>query len=100
MEFLLSYSGFCGIVYPTKVDISMGMKCANCKKGSMYGHNVSHAKNRTKKKFKPNLHYTKVVIGGTSKRVRLCTKCLRMYKRSIQSELIDTVNISSSVATV
>lgn len=58
-----------------------GMKCANCGKGVMYGHNVSHAKNRTQKIFKPNLHATKVVINGTSRKMRLCTKCLRMYKK-------------------
>ncbi|CAN5204772.1 hypothetical protein BH11PAT1_BH11PAT1_1800 [soil metagenome] len=61
--------------------MSTGMKCANCGKGVMYGHNVSHAKNRTRKIFKPNLHATRVVVDGTSKRMRLCTKCLRMYKK-------------------
>ncbi len=78
----------------------MGMKCANCGKGSMYGHNVSHAKNRTKKKFKPNLHMAKVVVNGTSKRVRLCTKCLRMYKRSLQDQVVSEVSNSSPVATI
>lgn len=58
----------------------MGMKCTNCSKGVLYGHNVSHAKNRTRKIFKPNLHSTKVKIGPNLKRVKLCTKCLRMYK--------------------
>jgi large subunit ribosomal protein L28 len=55
----------------------MAMKCANCGKGVMIGHNVSHAKNRTRKVFKPNLHAARMVIGGTSRRVKLCTKCLR-----------------------
>lgn len=59
----------------------MGMKCANCGKGVMYGHNVSHSKRRTRKIFKPNLHETRVQIGGTSRRVKLCTKCLRTYRR-------------------
>lgn len=58
-----------------------GMKCANCGKGVMYGHNVSHAKNRTQKIFKPNLHTARVTINGGTKKMRLCTKCLRMYKR-------------------
>lgn len=61
--------------------MSMGMKCANCGKGVMYGHNVSHAKNRTKRLFMPNLHPAKVVIGGVMKRVKLCVKCLRMLKK-------------------
>lgn len=63
----------------------MGMKCANCGKGVMYGHNVSHAKNRTRKLFKPNLHSARITIGGTSKRLRLCTKCLRMLKKATRS---------------
>ena len=43
----------------------------------MIGHNVSHAKNRTRKIFKPNLHPAKITVDGTTMRVRLCTKCLR-----------------------
>ncbi|HEV2339925.1 MAG TPA: 50S ribosomal protein L28 [Patescibacteria group bacterium] len=58
----------------------MGKKCMNCGKGVMYGHNVSHAKNRTRKIFKPNLHVSRVMIGGHMKRIKLCTKCLRMMK--------------------
>ena len=48
----------------------------------MYGHNVSHAKNRTRKIFKPNLHSTKIAVNGAFKRVRLCTKCQRVLKVS------------------
>ncbi|HCS78193.1 TPA: 50S ribosomal protein L28, partial [Patescibacteria group bacterium] len=36
--------------------MAKGMKCANCGKGIMIGHRVSHAKNRTRRIFKPNLH--------------------------------------------
>lgn len=59
----------------------MGMKCANCGKGVMYGHNVSHSKRRTRKIFKPNLHAVRVSFGGNKRRMRLCTKCLRMYRK-------------------
>lgn len=60
--------------------MATGMKCFNCGKGIMIGHNVSHAKNRTRKIFKPNLHPARIVVGGTPMKVRLCTKCLRMVK--------------------
>ena len=63
--------------------MSSGLKCANCGKGVMYGHNVSHAKNRTKRLFKPNLHSARIVIDGIGKRVRLCAKCLRMLKKKM-----------------
>ncbi|MBI2049568.1 50S ribosomal protein L28 [Candidatus Roizmanbacteria bacterium] len=59
----------------------MGMKCVNCNKGVMYGHDVSHAKNRKKRLFLPNLHFARVMFEGRMKRVKLCTKCLRMLKR-------------------
>lgn len=60
----------------------MAMRCMNCNKGVMYGHNVSHAKNRTQKIFRPNLHAVRIQVGTTMKRMRLCTKCLRMVKKA------------------
>ena len=61
----------------------MAMQCASCSKGVQYGHNVSHSKRRTVRTFKPNLQPVKVLVDGTSKRVKLCAKCLRMYKRGM-----------------
>lgn len=63
--------------------MSIGKKCANCGKGVMYGHNMSHAKNRTNRTFGPNLHMARVMIGGIIKKAKLCTKCLRMLKRKM-----------------
>jgi len=60
----------------------MALRCENCGKGIIYGHNVSHSKRRTRKIFKPNLHKTRVLVEGVSKRIKLCTKCLRMVKQS------------------
>lgn len=65
------------------------MKCDFCLKGVQYGHKVSHAKNRSNRAFKPNLHATRVVVGTTMKRVKLCTKCLRMYK-NMQNTLVES----------
>ena len=71
--------------------MSSGMKCENCGKGVMYGHNVSHAKNRTKRSFAPNLHTAKVIMKGVMARVKLCTKCLRMLKKSTKKALASKV---------
>jgi len=60
--------------------MATGLKCYNCGKGIMVGHNVSHAKNRTRKVFKPNLHNAKIMVNGRSMKVRLCTKCLRVVR--------------------
>lgn len=60
--------------------MNRGLKCDNCGKGIMYGHNVSHAKNRTRRIFKPNLHRARIKVSGIYKSMRLCTKCLRQLK--------------------
>ena len=73
------------------------MKCDNCGKGIMYGHNVSHAKNRTKRTFKPNLHSTRIVINDIGKRMRLCTKCLRRYKNRMQKHQVKPIGKIKSV---
>ncbi len=46
------------------------------------GHNVSHAKNRTKRAFKYNLHTVTVMIDGQKQRMKVPTKILRMLKKS------------------
>jgi large subunit ribosomal protein L28 len=45
------------------------------------GHNVSHAKNRTKRSFKRNLHTVTVMVDGVRKRYKVPTKVLRMMKK-------------------
>lgn len=67
------------------------MKCANCGKGVMYGHNVSHSKRRTRKIFKPNLHVARISLDGNRRRLRLCTKCLRMLKSAVKPVAAKTV---------
>ena len=46
-----------------------------------YGHNVSHAKNRTRRAFKYNLHTATVMIDGLKKKVRVPTRVLRQLKK-------------------
>lgn len=46
-----------------------------------YGHNVSHAKNRTRRAFKYNLHTATVMIDGLKKKVKVPTRVLRQLKK-------------------
>lgn len=62
----------------------MAMKCSNCSKGIMYGHNVSHSKRRTVRTFKPNLHVANLEVNGKTTKLKLCTKCLRSIKKSLK----------------
>lgn len=55
----------------------MARRCDLCGKGPQTGFNVSHAHNRTKRRFMPNLHRVRAVIDGRVKRVRACTRCIR-----------------------
>ncbi len=45
------------------------------------GHSVSHAKNRTKRSFKRNLHTVTVMVDGQRKRYKVPTKVLRLMKK-------------------
>jgi ribosomal protein L28 len=68
-----------------------GVVCFLCHKGSMAGKQHKHhpgvAGGRWKKRapktpklFKPNLHAAHMLVDGVNRKVRLCTKCLRLVK--------------------
>jgi large subunit ribosomal protein L28 len=59
----------------------MARVCDGCGKGKQVGMNVSHAHNRTKAVWRPNLQKIRVVTSnGTHMRVRLCTSCITRGK--------------------
>ena len=51
--------------------------CQVCGKRPVSGNNVSHAHNKTKRRFMPNLQRIKVNYGGVNRRMRVCTRCIR-----------------------
>jgi len=55
----------------------MARVCEICGKGPRFGHNVSHAHNLTQKVWHPNLQRVRTRQVGGSKRMRVCTRCLR-----------------------
>ncbi len=58
----------------------MAKRCEICDKGPMSGNNVSHAHNTTRRRFLPNLHNVRAVVGGNTKKMRVCSACLRSGK--------------------
>jgi large subunit ribosomal protein L28 len=52
-------------------------KCAICGKGPNFGNSVSHANNKNRKVWKPNVQRVKTVNKGTVRRVRVCTQCIK-----------------------
>jgi len=55
-------------------------RCYVCNKGVAYGNNVSHANNKTRRTWKPNLQVIRVLIEGKPTKVRVCTRCLGANK--------------------
>lgn len=55
----------------------MARICAVCGKGPTTGYHVSHANNRVKRRWYPNLQTVRVLVEGTPRRIRVCTRCIR-----------------------
>jgi len=55
----------------------MARVCDKCGKGKQIGYNVSHANNKTKKQWLPNLQTVNIIENGKKQKVRLCTKCIK-----------------------
>ncbi|HEY3136986.1 MAG TPA: 50S ribosomal protein L28 [Blastocatellia bacterium] len=58
----------------------MSKRCEVCGKGPQFGHRVSHANNRTKRRFNPNLQAVRALVSGRVERIRVCTRCLKAGK--------------------
>ncbi len=55
-------------------------RCYICDKGVAFGNNVSHANNRTRRVWKPNLQVARILIDGKPQRVKVCTRCMAAGK--------------------
>jgi len=55
----------------------MARMCEICGKKPIVGHNVSHAHNLTKRRFKPNLQKVRALHNGRVTRMSVCTSCLK-----------------------
>lgn len=58
----------------------MARKCSICGKGPSVGNNVSHANNKTRRRWLPNLQQIRARVNGAVRRLRVCTRCLRSGK--------------------
>lgn len=56
----------------------MAKVCEICGKGPVTGNNVSHANNKTRRRWLPNLKRVRMVTAsGGVKRTKVCTRCIR-----------------------
>jgi len=71
----------------------MGAECQLCGRKKSLGYKLvrrglakrkggvgQHISGRTRREFKPNLQSARVMINGTVRRLRICTRCLRSGK--------------------
>jgi len=55
-------------------------RCAICQKGPTFGNNVSHANNRTRRVWRPNLRRVHMMTPEGPKHVQVCTRCISAGK--------------------
>jgi large subunit ribosomal protein L28 len=58
----------------------MAQVCDICGKGPQFGNNISHAHNVTRRRWSVNLQAVKALVNGASKRIRVCTSCIKSGK--------------------
>ena len=55
-------------------------RCYSCGKGVAFGNNVSHANNKVRRVWKPNLQVARILIDGKVTKIKVCTRCLNAGK--------------------
>jgi len=59
----------------------MARMCYTCGKTPQMGNNVSHANNKSRRRWLPNLQTVKIIDEtGRRRRVRVCTRCISAGK--------------------
>ena len=54
--------------------------CYACGKGVAFGNNVSHANNKTRRTWRPNLQVARIELDGKIQKIKVCTRCLNAGK--------------------
>jgi large subunit ribosomal protein L28 len=58
----------------------MAQVCEICGRGPQFGHRISHAHNVTKRRWNLNLQNVRALVNGATRRIRVCTSCIRSGK--------------------
>ena len=55
----------------------MAKICSICGKKPVSGNNISHAHNRTRRRWLPNLQSVRAQVNGRPVRMRVCATCIK-----------------------
>ena len=58
----------------------MAAVCEVCGKRPSFGMSLSHSHRRTKRRWNPNIQRVRAVVGGSPRRIDVCTSCIRAGK--------------------
>jgi len=58
----------------------MAKICGICGKRPVSGNNISHAHNKTRRRWLPNLQSVRAQVDGKVHRMRVCTTCIKQGK--------------------
>ncbi len=55
----------------------MSKVCQICEKRPISGNNISHAHNKTRRRWLPNLRRVRALVEGRTLRMRVCATCIK-----------------------
>lgn len=58
----------------------MSKRCDICDKSRIFGNQVSFSHRKSRRSWSPNVQTVRAVVNGTTKKLNVCTKCLKSGK--------------------
>jgi large subunit ribosomal protein L28 len=58
----------------------MAAVCEVCGKHPSFGMSISHSHRRIKRRWDPNIQRIRAMVGGSPRRMHVCTSCIRAGK--------------------
>ena len=55
----------------------MSKRCEYCGKDRFFGNKVTFSNRKTRRSWAPNIRTVRAVVNGGSKRINVCTRCLK-----------------------
>jgi len=78
----------------------MAKKCPITGKGPMVGNNVSHANNKTKRRYLPNLQYKRFWLESEKRfiRIRVSTRGIRIIDKYGIETVLNNIKLREQIA--